>query len=160
MTIMVNNAGTAGQFGKLNLQMAGNVSTWVSVLASNIDLKSEKQFQEYTLLSQSLKQYAPTFVDSSISGEMIIDHLTFIGNSAATAGTLEKTGLWQASSNGDKLKFQYDMAAPGETSGNIGATFTGNCYLGGITSTSTTEAPVYMSPYELRVLDITKTALT
>jgi len=156
MTIMINNAGTSGEFGKLDLQLAGNVATWVTVLASNLDLKSEKQFQEYTLLSQSLKQYAPTFVDSSINGQMIIDNVTFNGNTSATANTLENTGLWQASSNGDKLKFKYNMAAVGA----IGATFTGNCYLGGITSTSTTEAPVYMSPFDLRILDITKSALT
>lgn len=96
----------------------------------------------WTQLNESSKMQVPTTSTNSISTNIIVEKLTFFGDSAATTGSAAKLGLYGLSKAKQQVHFSINLGDK---------TFTGTGYVTGLAPTVSADSPVWVTPITITV---------
>jgi hypothetical protein len=97
----------------------------------------------WTQLDSGSKKQIATTATNDLSMNIVLDKVTFFGNSAATAGTAAKSGVFGLSA--DKTLVDFDLFI------GDGVTITGSGYVTGLSPTVSADSPVWVSPLTITV---------
>ena len=126
--------------------VAGNL---VLPALQDITINNSNDVFTWTQLDSGSKQQVATTATNSLAMNLVLDKTTFFGNSAATAGSAIKLGVFGMSK--DKTKVEFTLYMGDTDGGNVGPTVTGSGYITGLAPTVSADAPVWVSPITITV---------
>ena len=135
---------------EVTLSLATGVVGNLAVPAlQDITVNNSNDVFTWTQLDESSKLQVATTATNSIAMNVVLDKLTFFGNSSATAGSAAYRGIFGLSKEKDLVTFSLYM---GDTSsGGTGPTLTGSGYITGLAMSVSGDAPVWVSPVTITV---------
>lgn len=103
---------------------------------------------EWAQLDTRSKKVVATVATNSLVADIIVDHDSFFGNTALSAGSFAQAGIWAAQRNKTYLAFKIRM--DGSTTGS-GDTVSGVGYITNLAPTIAAEQPVWQTPVTIVV---------
>jgi hypothetical protein len=143
--------GVTGVEATLKLSIASNVSDTGYTLPAlqDVTVNAANDVFTWTQLDEGSKLQIATTATNSLSMNLVLDQDAFFGDSAATAGTAEKKGVFGLSTDKDLVEFELFL---GKTSaGGAGKTISGVGYVTGLAPTVSADSPVWVSPITITV---------
>jgi len=133
-------AGSTNPVLTLKSSTAGNL---VIPTLQDVTINNANDVFTWSQLNESAKLQVPTTATNSISTNIVVENLSFFGNSAATSGTAIKLGLLGLSTEKTEVTFWI----------NIGSskTVTGTGYVTGLAPTVSADSPVWVTPVTITV---------
>lgn len=105
---------------------------------TTITINNANEFYKYQQLDSAGQFTIPTIANNEITTQFVMKEELMLGNVAATAGSAAKLGVLGLSDKRTKCAFVVD---------NLGTkTITGNCYVGGISMTTSPGEPIWQTP--------------
>ena len=105
---------------------------------TTITINNANEFYKYQQLDSAGQFTVPTIANNEITTQFVMKEELMLGNVAATTGSAAKLGVLGLSTAKTKMGFVVD---------NLGSkTITGNCYIGGISMTTTPSEPIWQTP--------------
>ena len=133
--------------------VAGNVALSAGKLVvpaiQKLTINTSNGTYEWAQLDSRAKRVVATISTNSLVTDIVVDSLTFFGNSSATGGSLAKTGIWAAQANKSYLAFKIRIDSP--TLDGTGDTISGVGYITQLAPTIAAEQPVWTTPLTLVV---------
>lgn len=115
----------------------------------DVTINNSNDVFTWTQLDESSKLQIATTATNSLSMNLVLDKLSFFGNSSASPGSAAKAGIYGLSK--DKTKVAFSLYMGDNDDGTTGPTVTGNAYVTGLAPTVSADAPVWVSPVTLTV---------
>jgi hypothetical protein len=145
MSYINPSPGVANVEVTLTLSVASNGSdTGMSVPAlQDVTINNSNDVFTWTQLDEGSKQQIATTATNSLDMNIVLDELTFFGNTSASANTATKSGIFGLSR--DKTLVAFDLFI------GDGVTVSGNGYVTGLAPTVSADAPVWVSPITITV---------
>ena len=97
----------------------------------------------WTQLDSGSKKNVATTATNSLDMNIVLDELTFFGNTAATANTAAKLGVFTLSKNKSYVDFSLFIGD--------GVTISGTGYVTGLAPTVSADSPVWVTPMTITV---------
>lgn len=135
----------AGESSEVTITLAvtGTAGDLVIPALTSVQVSNANDTFVWEQLDVASKKQIATTSTNNITCDIVVDELTFFGNSSATSGSAEFKGLIGLSDSKTRTAFEV----------NIGAnkTLTGNCYVTGLAPSITAASPVWTSSVTLAV---------
>ena len=133
-------AGSTNPVLTLKSSVAGNL---VIPTLQDVTINNANDVFTWSQLNESAKLQVPTTATNSISTNIVVENLSFFGNTAATANSAVNLGLLGLSTAKTELTFWI----------NIGSTktVTGTGYVTGLAPTVSADSPVWVTPVTITV---------
>lgn len=144
--------GVTGVQATLSLSVAANAADTGTTLPAmqDVTVNAANDVFTWTQLDEGSKLQIATTATNSLSMNIVLDQLTFFGDSAATdPQTFGAKGVFGLSSDKDLVDFELYL---GDTSdGNPGKIISGQGYVTGLAPTVSADSPVWVSPITITV---------
>ena len=108
----------------------------------DITINNSVDVFSWTQLNEAAKLQVPTTATNSISGNCVVEELTFFGDAAATTGSAAKLGLFGLSNAKTEVNFSINMGTK---------TITGIGYVTGLAPAVSADSPVFVTPITITV---------
>jgi hypothetical protein len=133
-------AGSSNPVLTLKSSAAGNL---VIPTLQDVTINNANDVFTWSQLNESAKLQVPTTATNSISTNIVVENLSFFGNTAATANSAIRLGLLGLSTDKTELTFWI----------NIGSskTVSGTGYVTGLAPTVSADSPVWVTPVTITV---------
>ena len=128
----------------LTLQSSSVAGNLVIPTLQDVTINNANDVFTWSQLNESAKLQVPTTATNSISTNIVVENLSFFGNSSvATSGAATKLGLLGLSTDKTEVTFWI----------NIGSskTVTGTGYVTGLAPTVSADSPVWVTPVTITV---------
>ena len=126
---------TLTAFDTAGAVVAGNLKL---TSLTTITINNSNEFYKYQQLDSAGQFTIPTIANNEITTQFVMKEDLMLGSNVATAGSAAKLGVLGLSDQRTKCAFVVD---------NLGTkTITGNCYVGGISMTTTPSEPIWQTP--------------
>jgi hypothetical protein len=115
----------------------------------DVTLNASNDVFTWTTLDSASKQQVATTATNSLSMNIVLDQLTFFGDSAATSEDAQTAGIFGLSN--DKNLVDFELFMGDESDGSTGKTISGKGYITGLAPTVSADSPVWVSPITITV---------
>ena len=128
----------------------GNSDGFVIPLVQDITVNASPSIVRYSVLDNASSKAFTTVNENSISGNMLLDDLTFFGGGAA-GNDVRVNGLFTTST--DKTEIFFSVAFNGATDPLVsGDTYiAGQGFISGLAPTASMDAAIWLSSFEIAV---------
>ena len=133
----------------LNLKLTGDTNGLDVPALQDVTLNASNDVFTWTSLDSASKQQVATTATNSLSMNIVLDQLTFFGDSAATSEDAQTAGIFGLSN--DKNLVDFEMFMGDESDGSTGKTISGKGYITGLAPTVSADSPVWVSPITITV---------
>ena len=137
--------GVSGKQVTLTIFVDGvTADTGMSIPAlQDVTINNSNDVFTWTQLDSGSKKNVATTATNSLDMNIVLDELTFFGNTSATANTAAKLGVFTLSKNKSYVDFNLFIGD--------GVTLSGVGYITGLAPTVSADSPVWVSPLTLTV---------
>jgi hypothetical protein len=115
----------------------------------DVTITNSTGIYSYSTFGDTAMQKLTTMSDNEISTNIVIDDVAFFGNSSATANSAANEGIAKLSEK--KIRCSFTIWWAGNSAASTDYITTGNCYISGLASTTSPDAPVWVTPITLAV---------
>jgi hypothetical protein len=133
----------------LNLKLTGDTNGLDVPALQDVTLNASNDVFTWTSLDSASKQQVATTATNSLSMNIVLDQLTFFGDSAATSEDAQTAGIFGLSN--DKNLVDFELFMGDESDGSTGKTISGKGYITGLAPTVSADSPVWVSPITITV---------
>jgi len=133
----------------LNLKLTGDSNGLDVPALQDVTLNASNDVFTWTSLDSASKQQVATTATNSLSMNIVLDQLTFFGDSAATSEDAQTAGIFGLSN--DKNLVDFELFMGDESDGSTGKTISGKGYITGLAPTVSADSPVWVSPITITV---------
>jgi len=132
----------------LSLAIGGTTALDIPSL-QDITVNASNDVFTWTQLDQQSKKQIATTATNSLSMNLVLDQLSFFGDSTATAGTAANKGIFGMSN--EKSLVTFSLYLGDESNGDPGKTLSGTGFITGLAPTVSADSPVWVSPITITV---------
>jgi len=125
----------------------GAANGMVIPLMQDVTISASPGIVRYSVLDNSASKAFTTVNENSISGNMLLDELTFFGDAAIVANQVATDGLFKTST--DKTEISFSVSFQGSDAGSHYVSGTG--FISGLSPTASMDAAVWLTPMEIVV---------
>jgi len=115
----------------------------------DITVNASNDVFTWTQLDEGDKLQVATTSTNSLAMNLVLEQTSFFGNSAASANTAVKSGVFGLSTG--KTRCEFDLYLGDTSSGGAGKTVNGFGYITGLAPTVSADSPVWVSPITITV---------
>jgi len=133
----------------LNLKLTADTNGLDVPALQDVTLNASNDVFTWTSLDSASKQQVATTATNSLSMNIVLDQLTFFGDSAATSEDAQTAGIFGLSN--DKNLVDFELFMGDESDGSTGKTISGKGYITGLAPTVSADSPVWVSPITITV---------
>jgi len=133
----------------LNLKLTSDTNGLDVPALQDVTLNASNDVFTWTSLDSASKQQVATTATNSLSMNIVLDQLTFFGDSAATSEDAQTAGIFGLSN--DKNLVDFELFMGDESDGSTGKTISGKGYITGLAPTVSADSPVWVSPITITV---------
>jgi hypothetical protein len=133
----------------LNLKLTSDTNGLDVPALQDVTLNASNDVFTWTTLDSASKQQVATTATNSLSMNIVLDQLTFFGDSAATSEDAQTAGIFGLSN--DKNLVDFELFMGDESDGSTGKTISGKGYITGLAPTVSADSPVWVSPITITV---------
>ena len=133
----------------LNLKLTGDTIGLDVPALQDVTLNASNDVFTWTTLDSASKQQVATTATNSLSMNIVLDQLTFFGDSTATSEDAQTAGIFGLSN--DKNLVDFELFMGDESDGSTGKTISGKGYITGLAPTVSADSPVWVSPITITV---------
>ena len=140
--------GVTGVEATLSLAIGGLAALDIPSL-QDITVNASQDVFSWTQLDNSSKKQIATTATNSLSMNLVLDQISFFGDSTAAAGTAALKGIFGMSNDKDLVTFSLYLGD--ESDGGAGKTLSGTGFITGLAPTVSADSPVWVSPITITV---------
>lgn len=137
---ILSAAGTSNPV--VTLTVTGATGPLALPTLKDVTINNSNDVFSWTQLNEAAKLQVPTTSTNSISTNIVVEKLTFFGDSAATAGSAAKLGLYGLSHAKTQVGFTINL---GDKS------LSGIGYITGLAPAVSADSPVWVTPVTITV---------
>jgi hypothetical protein len=126
----------------LTLTVSGKTGDLDIPTLQDVTISNSVDVFSWTQLNEAAKLQVPTTATNSISGNLVVEELSFFGDSTATAGSAANLGLIGLSNAKTEVGFSINMGTK---------TISGIGYVTGLSPAVSADSPVFVSPVTITV---------
>tara|TARA_R100000951_G_C2650024_1_gene184065 strand:- start:2446 stop:2922 length:477 start_codon:yes stop_codon:yes gene_type:complete len=143
--------GVSGVQATLSIDIVANGSdSGMTVPAlQDVTVNNANDIFSWTQLDSVAKNQIATTSTNSLGMNLVLEQVTFFGDSTASANTAANSGIFNLSKNKNKVGFSLYLGDVDD--GTAGKTITGEGYVTGLAPTVSADAPVWVTPITITV---------
>ena len=126
----------------LTLSVTGKSGNLQIPTLQDVTINNANDVYTWSQLNESAKLQVATTSTNSISTNIVVENLSFFGNTSATSGSADKLGLLGLSSAKTEVNFNINLGSK---------TISGLGYVTGLAPTVSADSPVWVTPVTITV---------
>ena len=142
--------GVDGVEATLSLAIGGLAALDIPSL-QDITVNASNDVFTWTQLDAASKKQIATTATNSLSMNLVLDQLSFFGDSTAAAGTAANKGIFGMSNEKSLVTFSLYLGDTSAATENQGKTLSGTGFITGLAPTVSADSPVWVSPITITV---------
>jgi hypothetical protein len=133
----------------LSLKFLGDTIGLDVPALQDVTLNASNDVFTWTTLDSASKLQVATTATNSLGLNIVLDQLTFFGDSLATGEAAQLKGIFGLSR--EKTLVSFELFMGNESDGSTGKTVSGQGYITGLAPTVSADSPVWISPLTITV---------
>ena len=142
--------GVTGVEATLSLAIGGLAALDIPSL-QDITVNASNDVFTWTQLDLASKKQIATTATNSLSMNLVLDQLSFFGDSTAAVGTAANKGIFGMSNEKSLVTFSLYLGDTSAATENQGKTLSGTGFITGLAPTVSADSPVWVSPITITV---------